>query len=293
MSSDHQLLIEGYGEAFLRYVLAIPREKSISEGMQNANETAIALLLESLVQNIPLDQQNDNQSRNFNIISRMSQYMPDLKTGFANYIRAICGGSAGQVPESDDPVLNSLRMMAHDLWPVYLLPSPIRDGPQTFWMSSGPIGIFHHPEYFEFFQKFAIDDDLKHLFPSYREVGANPDLAQLIDCHALWVLNLGGGGSTQMIGIVNNILFDSVIRAHLTCGSLTHDGLMQELEISLSVFRKLANKKTVHVPAFIGLSGFQLEDGERIDLSSGTIRSITELEKTWLLNGSNNVNAVF
>jgi hypothetical protein len=291
MQSNQERLISLFGEPFLRYILAVPDDTDIVDGIQST-DSQILLLLAGMGNSEP-DGAGDNRIQaSFDVASRVSQYLPEQKTGLANVIRALCGGSLGEVPPSSDPALQAIRAIAHDLWPTYLLPAPT-ESPRTFWMSSGPIGMYQHPELADLHRRFASDEMLKQLFPGLSMPEDTSDWTKWIDVQAMWTLNSGAGGSHQMIGAFGSLMLDAVLRTQLSDGRLTHDGLMRQLAASLDVFRKLATKKPVHVPAIVGLSGVQLEDGQQIELNSGTIRKISDLERDLLLNNSNMVTAVF
>ncbi|WP_165788258.1 HEPN domain-containing protein [Arthrobacter glacialis] len=265
---------------------------SLSDGL-NATAPELQVLLTDIGTPGPNEGGDGNHIQaSFNTATRFSQYLPEQKMGFANQIRTLCGGSLGDVPSSTDPVLQSLRAIAHDMWPTYLLPPPA-EGPRTFWMSSGPVGIYQHPELATLHRNFANDETLRPLFPSLTVPEDAADWTKWIDVQAVWTLNAGSGGSHQMMGVFGSLLLDAVLRTRLSDGELTHDGLMRELAVSLNAFRKLATKKPVHVPAIVGLSGVQLEDGQQIELASGIIRKISDLERDLLLNSSNLVTTVF
>lgn len=279
-----------YGEQFLRYVLAVPDNKAFPDDITQPAEQ-VANLLAALSLQLPIDDDGGSMGASMALSSHFSQFVPEQQTTLANNLRAMSGGIIEDAPSTSDHVLELLSQVARDLWPVYLLPPP-NQGPKLFWMSS-PIGLYHHPLLNELLAAFLDDKKLRKLFPGAEPIKPGNDWTTTFNIQALWIMNSGGGGSQQLTTVVGNLFLDTVIRASMENGKLDHNGMMTHLSESLNTLRQLADGKITNVPAILGFSGVQLEEGTEITLPTGVLRQIRAIERDLILNSSSTVSVVF
>ena len=289
MSDPYKRLQITYGEEFLRYILAIPEDKNYPEDVSPAAEQVVNFL-SALASQLPLDEDGGTLSASMTLSSQLSQYVPEQQTVLAHQLRAMSGGDLAAAPESTDPVLDLLNRVAHDLWPIYLLPPPSH-GPKLFWLSSRG-NLFQYPFLNELINAVLNDDSLSKLFPGAESIGADNQLSAAFSIQSHWIMNAGGAGSQQLFTVLSNLLLDAVVRTLLRNGRLDHDEMMTSVAESLNVLRQLADGKIVDVPTIIGFSGVQLEEGAEIKLPTGVIRQIRSIERDLILNQADTVSVV-
>lgn len=289
MNEPYKRLQITYGEEFLRYVLAIPEDKNFPEDVSPAAEQVVNFLT-ALASQLPLDEDGGTLSASMTLSSQLSQYVPEQQTVLAHQLRAMSGGALAAAPESSDTVLGLLSRVAHDLWPIYLLPPPSH-GPKLFWLSSRG-NLFQYPFLNELITAFLNDNSLSKLFPGVGPIGIDNELSAAFSIQSHWIVNAGAGGSQQLFTVVSNLLIDAVVRTLLRHGKLDHDEMMASVSESLNALRQLAEGMIVDVPTIIGFSGVQLEEGTEIELTAGIIRQIRPVERDLILNQGNTVSVV-
>lgn len=290
MAESYKRLQITYGEQFLRYVLAIPEGKNFPEDISPAAEQVVNFLT-ALTSKLPLDEDGGTISASMTLSSQLSQYVPEQPTVLAHQLRAWSGGEVAAVPESSDPVLEHLNRVAHDLWPIYLLPPPSSHGPKLFWLSSRA-NLFQYPFLNELLTAFLNDDSLSKLFPGAELTDIDNEWSSAFNVQSHWIMNAGSGGSQQLFTVVGNLLSDAVVRTLLRHGKLDHDEMISSASESLDTLRQLADGMIVDVPTIIGFSGVQLEEGTEIGLTTGTVRQIRPVERDIILNQAHSVSAV-
>lgn len=278
-----------YGEPFLRYVFALPKDTLLIEGLQ-ATRSELVFFLQSAIDQLP-NNGAGGIDVTFAAIGNFGSYRDDFGGSLANYLRHLAGGELQKIPAGKDPVVQAIRSIASDIWPVLLFTPPKR-GPRTFWMSNF-VGVFSHPQTLEACKAFMADAELTLLFPGAPSLKEAKDIGEVIEVQADWFVNSGHGGTQQLVSIIDSIIFNAAVLAQLDGSSLDHAGIMSKIPEVVKFFRKFATKKPVDVPVIIGFSGVQIPDGDGLEFGDDRLRSIRTVEKNLLLVESDRVTSVF
>ncbi|MFJ3989924.1 hypothetical protein ACIPWY_14860 [Streptomyces sp. NPDC090032] len=280
------LLIVAYGEEFIRYVLNISDSEDLDEFPVNKPEEVINLLVQFALQSA----QTGYVDVNLMASAQLATYLPEHEMSLVVYYRKLCGGVIDEKPSADDdPVFSALNLIARDIWPLYLI-SPPRGRRGIGFFAANSSVIFRHPELNGLSQAFMDDSSLSKLFPD----GASDRVApEPMMESAEWVMTSGHSGTRQLLGVLTQLLYDARLRVMLEGKRLTLDDLSRALKVSLDVLRRLADGQTVEVPAVIGFSGIKLLEGQSIEFTDGTLRSVRPDEMDHLLSGSGNAGAVY
>jgi len=284
-----QRMIAAYGEPFIRYVFALQNNKPIVEAVQ-ATSTELTLILQSAIDQAPYSG-NGDIDMTFTAMGSFGNYRADLGGSLANYLRKLAGGVLPKTPSDKDPLVQEIREIAADTWPTLLLLAP-KQGPRTFWMSTS-VGVFSHPRTVNACRAFMADPRLTPLFPEAPSIESATEISDLLQVSANWILSSGGGGSRQLISVIDAIIFNAAVLAQLDGSRLDHSGMMTAIPKSVEFFRKLATKKPVDVPAIIGFSGIQIKQDENLKFGDDELRAIRPVEKDLLLNEADRVTSVF
>lgn len=133
------------------------------------------------------------------------------------------------------------------------------------------------------------DSSLKALFPPRSEEALDQPMSE----SAEWIVNIGGSGTRQIMGVMSGLLFDARLRVALSGKVLTFGHLSESLEHSLAALRSLAEGEEVSVPAVIGFSGISLQAGQSIPFTDGVLREPRPTERKLLLHGNGAIGAVY
>lgn len=284
-----QRIIVAYGEAFLRYVFALPEDKPIIEALQATSVEVVAILQSAM------DQAPGSGSGDVDITMMASgnfgHFREQLGGSLANYLHQISGGNVEKVPSTKDPVVQAVRDIAHDVWPTLLLTPPSR-GPRTFWMSSMS-GVYSHPRTIDACKAFMADPKLAPLFPEAPSIDDASTLGDVIGVQANWMMSSGQGGSRQLISVIDAIIFNAAVLAQLDVSPLNHASLMSAIPKSIEVFRALASMKPVEVPAVIGIAGVRIDDSTTLKFGEDVLRAAQPVERNLLLSEADRVTSVF
>lgn len=282
-------IIGAYGEPFLRYVFALPRERPIVDALQ-ATSTELILLLQSAIEQTPYSGSGDIDIT-FTAMGNFGYYREDLNGSLANYLHQLAGGVLPKIISGKDPVVQMIRQIASDTWPALLLVPP-KQGPRTFWMSTS-IGVVSHPRTVDACKAFMADQKLAPLFPGAPSIESATNISDLMKVNANWILSGGGGGSKQIISIIDAIIFNAAVLAQLDGSQLNHSSIMTAIPKSVEFFRNLATKRPVNVPAIVGFSGIRIQDDETLKFGDDELRAIRPVEKDLLLAEADRVTSVF
>ncbi|MFE1466597.1 hypothetical protein [Nocardiopsis dassonvillei] len=286
-----QLLIQNFGEEFIRYALALPEEGDIMQLIPQANAQALEVLEGSTAQLLA----EDGNPVDFRLraTSYFSRFHESFGESLANFLHRLSGGEVEEIPTGNDPVVQSMRLLARDIWPVLMIKAP-PEGPRTFWTTSTP-GIIGNPRTNQACRDFLNDEHLSLLFPKAEgEEGGSDHNKSPIHTRAEWVINTGQSGTRYLISTLDSIIFYASVICRLNDGKLTQAGIMREIETSVGTFRTLATKKPASVPALIGFSGVSLAEGlESIKFSTGTLRSIRPFEVEFLFSSPERISSVY
>lgn len=279
-----------YGEPFLRYVFALPAETPIIESLQSASGEVMALL-QSAMDQAPYSGSGDIDMTMM-ASGSFGHYREELDGSLASYLHRLAGGDVGEVPAGNDPVVQAIRDVAHDVWPPLLLTPPTR-GPRAFWMSSMS-GVFSHPRTVDACKAFMADPKLSKLFPGAPSIEEATRVdGTILAIHANWMMSTGQGGGRQLIGVVDAIIFNAAVLAQLDGAPLDHDGLMSAIPRAVDIFRALATMKPVEVPALIGFAGVVLDADTALGFGNDELRPVRPVEKNLLLTEADRVASVF
>lgn len=283
-------LVPIYGEALLRYALAVDGGELAFERLSEQQQS-VAQLLASQGQSVSSDTSGFER---FSSLTGMGTWIPQMKTSFINYLRTSAGGAVAGPSAADgqgDPVLIALQRLLSDLWPVYLVPPPSR-GPKTFWMS-GPVGVFQHPASIEACARVLLDEDLANLFPLLEgQTAEGTTIADFITIQSNIYTTLGGGG-LQLVSLIGFLISDSVFRCLIEHGTLTWELLLPELTNSLEALRRFATKRVVNTPTLIGLNGLQVAEDLALPFPHGTVRAPRKIELELFLDQTLTPSAVW
>lgn len=290
-SQSLKFLTDSLGEGFIRYILCIPEDVEISEGITSKNTDALEALTASVSQ--ILSEQGEGIGFRLYATIHFGRFHPNLGTSWANHLHVQCGGHIDEVSEIDDPVLLSMRNLARDIWPTLLIKAPEGES-GTFWMTTASV-MHGNPHALNACKELMDDDDLSLLFPRPSQASENNSSStDLLNIQADWMMNTGQGGSRYLITTLDSIIFYAVARCRIQKGSVTQSSVMQALEVSVRDFRKLATKTPVDVPALIGFVGVQLSESDQsLSLSSGVLRNVRTADRDFLSGGSQKVSSVY
>ncbi len=286
-----QSLISIFGEAFLRYVLAIEESIELDDIGLSDNQKPVADFLSAQLSQLP-NAADATGFAKYSSLAGLGTYVPNLGTSLANALRQVAGGEPPQVDQSEDEVLNLARRLASDIWPPYLLPAP-SGPPRTFWMST-PLGMYQHPVTGELCRAFLQDKDLAKLFPDATLEGDGVDIfGQAAAVQSMFYSNTGRGGSQQLVTTIGFLISDAVFRAYLLDGLVSWKAVHQYLADTLDAVRKLASGKVANVPVLLGLSGIRIVDDTPLSIAGGKLRKPRPADIDILLNNTESVTAIF
>jgi len=205
----------------------------------------------------------------------------------ANAVRLIVGG---QLPGATfpDTLEQQLAILARDLYPLLLLPRDDKDGfPDFMNISSMLSPSMYRNEYAAFFDAIEADTILGSLYVS-KGNGNGQD--RYFKNFNYW-LNTGSGTGQQLISLPTELIVPAYYKNQIEGKSDPEDFIAQVVE-NLKLFKKLADKETVEVPAYVAINGVSLPEGISLDLPWGTLRTPTSTELELLAPRSQMINAV-
>lgn len=167
---DSDLLVE-LGAPFLAYVLAsdVAHVQAAlgSEAEASWTDGQAAVLQEIRRLSDTHRKQEPAELRGMTITDIYGQFLPEGDTTIANILRSAAGGDITVSPVIDDPAGVELTTLAHDCYPLLLLPS--NPGPFSGGTSRLSVSIFHNPHSKEFEAAVTADTTLSRLFPDESE----------------------------------------------------------------------------------------------------------------------------
>lgn len=285
MSDISKLLTGAFGDDFVRFVLNIPDSDDLNT-VPDQVPTAVVQHLTSIALN---SAQNGFADVDFLAAAQLTSYSPSEGMTLVHALRKACGGSPPEtVEDTGDPVLFSLRKIAQDCWPVYLITPANSRRPNNFFRANIS-AVVQHPEGSEAAEAFIRDASLSKLFPPRGEDARDQPITE----SAEWIVNVGASGTRSLMGVLAGLLFDARLRVALAGKVLTFQFLSESLERSLATLRLLADGREANVPAVIGFSGIHLNEGQSIPFTDGVLRPVRPTERQLLLHGSSAVGAVY
>ncbi|MFJ9980178.1 hypothetical protein [Streptomyces cyaneofuscatus] len=285
MSDVIKLLTGAFGDEFVRFVLNIPESTNLNTIPNHVPDEVVQHLAAIALSSAG----NGFADNNFFAAAQLTSYSQSKGTSLVQALRRACGGGPLEaVEESEDAVLYPLRMIAQDCWPVYLMTSVNSERLNNFFAAT-PSGVMQHPKKSDAAEAFMQDASLSKLFPPRGEGARDHPLTE----SAEWVVNVGTGGTRNLMGVLSGLIFDARLRVALAGKALTFQSLSESLEHSLATLRLLAEGKEANVPAVIGFSGIHLNEGQSIRFTDGVLREVRPAERQLLLHGSHAVGAVY
>lgn len=253
-------LLGTFGAPFVRYLLALEAEDDVLSALVAA-EPAVAQLA-AVMYGAPVGA-NAADWVALAGSSAFARYDPSFGTSIANAMRQASGGDLEPVPPGEDPVVQAVREVARDVWPVLLLPTR-RMGPGTM-PTSLATGTFLHPSTVVACKAIMSDPHLSSLFPDSPSIEQETELTETImNVAAMWMLNTGHGGSQQLSLTVDLMIHHAAVLCRMRNGILTAADLMEAVPDAVGHFRALATMKPVNVPALVGFEGVILDAGDQI-----------------------------
>ncbi|WP_159052731.1 HEPN domain-containing protein [Streptomyces scabiei] len=287
MTDINGLLVAAYGEDLVRYVFNIPDAEKLDGFAARADQTVVNTLIHFALQTAHTGSLNASLTA----VMNLGQYMPDEGTSLIQFLRKKSGGLIPSYDaDANDPILQAFTAILSDVWPLYLIPPPKGERGTGFFMAN-PSAVMSHPKLAELAQCIMEDPELSKLFPDPGEGQTRPDNPLMESSE--WVINVSGGGTRNLVGVVSGLLYDARLRAKIAGKKLTLDSIMFGLLQSLDALRSLASGKVVDVPVIVGFSGIFLHENEEIDFSDGILRGIRTGEHPLLLNGSGACGAIY
>lgn len=279
------------GDDFLRYVLSLPEDATLeSVTLSSAQEQVVHVIANQstgqvLSDSVALDAYMQTMN--------LSSMIPGANTSIVNALRQLTGGQIEEAQAVGDRLVDSLIVLARDIWPVYLV-RPQVEGPRTSWMST-PTGAYRHPASTDAVDAFLSDHRLKKLFP-YPPDQAGRDgetgLMKGVGYQSRIVTN-GNGGSLQLVSLIPGLLVNAVFRCLMLGEKLSLKVLIPHIINATDDLRRVADGQTVNVPALVGLAGVRLPEGITLELPEGRLRSANDADRELFLAGATSLATVF
>jgi hypothetical protein len=267
------LLLEFLGAPFLAYVLNLP-ESEIAEklhdtaGLDQVRRDIVSQLAEVLGRL----NASDNPHPHFAYLNLGVLATPQAQLGgdsWANTARLQLGGSI-EVPSADNEVASRLVERARVVYPLFLLPKVMHGSlPDPFWPSLPTLHGTPQQQVLE--DAILADTDLRKLFPDEREHSGKMGSARR---------STGAGSTTQLWGFPDLLLKSAWTRSQLTNERPTLPQLAHALVATLQTIRDGLSESGSTIPVRVGLTGLLLPEGMTISLPWGTLRPVTELDRT-------------
>lgn len=283
-------LLQTYGERFIRYVLGVDESQDLSSTPLTQEQQSVLAFLRAIASQAP---SGDASGVGLQMqLSMLSRWQGEMGSSIANGLRAQTGAALPVLPTEPDPVIEQLLMVGRDVWPTLLLKLP-SEMPFRFF-SSSPVGLFGHPAAIEAAKHVLRDPDLARLFPGERSDSAidELDLNSAIEVSSWWVSNAGRGGTQQLITLLGLLVTNACSRTIIKLGEPQWEQFCDELRLVISELRRLAVGETVNVPRCIAFVGLSLQEGQTVNLTSGTMRSIRSMDREYLLPDSDAATCV-
>ena len=161
VSGAESLLLEMLGLPFLSFVLNAEPD-NVTARLTNSSLLSAERekALKALVTFLGLVPREDPFSISY-LLSPLGNYSDELGTNWANAMRRELGGGSLST-QSDDPATSALLSLAHDAYPLLLLPWD----PQQPWQRPSLTGaVYHHPQREQFEAAVMADPVLAQMFP--------------------------------------------------------------------------------------------------------------------------------
>lgn len=255
------LLQDAYGDAFLKYVLAVDGDADVLTSAALSVDPRREEVVEALLQHTKESEKYTQNTDGLYMLTRvnMDHYVTEAGSSYANLLRSHAGGVVPELPTSSDPVLNEIFKLLIDVYPMLLMP----DG-QTLFHSHIDRVAYNRPERTDL-ENALLDD---------------PELSKLSSddgIHRIAMRSTGQGGSIQL-----STLGKQQIRLAYAWANLEHDSpsvkdIAEKIEFSIQAVRKSIRGESVLVPCQIGLTGILLpEDCQPIDVGGVILRRATD-----------------
>lgn len=278
-------LIPIYGEAFLRYVLAVDDTPLGGSALDN-HQREIAEALRDLAFSLG---SNDAQFDQYSRLTSLGQWHQDRQTSLPNTFRLHCGGALPALSGSDDPLVAALQIIARDAWPSLLIPAP-KEGAPTFW-SSTPLVAFEHPQTTIVANAFLADEDLRRLYP-HAPTDSEIDREEALRLSSYWITGLGGMAHHELLPLTGLLITNARLWGLVERGEDNFEALIEALPKVVAAVRSLASGETVDVPYLAGFRGAEFHPEVEIKLSNGLLQSPREIDRSFLLPEAEDVTAV-
>jgi hypothetical protein len=278
-------MVSKLGERLVKYIMAVPDEEPLPETLTKKQERGAVRMLNMIVE-------GNDFSPDFELsVSVLSGHVKVLKTSMINSYRMYCGGDVPQVPRGDDRAVQSLRRLARDLWPLFLLPP---DGtstfPKTFQHRNYPIPVDTHPSIQAARTALTHDETISKLFPKKIVEELQGAAAQKPSAR---MENIGTLGVLYLDSVILSCIRNACYRAMLLHGGVYHDLIMKYVEQSVADLRTLIKSGVAEAPVIVGLSGVSLPAGSLIELDKGVIRNPHDVELAYFFDNRDKPSAVY
>lgn len=200
-----------------------------------------------------------------------------------NAIRLIVGGSLPEIA-GNDTLETEMAKLARDVYPILLLPRNDEDHfPDFMNISSMITPSVMRNTYEQFFDAVEADSVLSAL---YEREGNDRHFK-----HFNYWLNTGSGTGQQLISLPSELIIPAYYKSQIE-GKFEPEEFIQQVVENIRLFRQLANKETVEIPAYVAINGVKLPDGIELQLPWGTLRNPTATELNLLSYRSQMINSV-
>jgi Apea-like HEPN len=263
-------LIPICGEHFLRYVLALEDDATLSDLSPTSAQRRAIEFLSDLVASHPDDEAWS--FRHYGELTSLCRQAEGDEPSTANRLRIFCGGKLPEVPTSGDDTLDGLLSVARDLWPGLLIPT-LGKRSSLDW-DSVRVGIHGHPGLVELGRAFLTDEDLGRFFPN----GPSPDELTPSDLVTRITSAFASSGyedisSTQFVALLGHQILCARTWALAESRTESWQAFSDSLPQVLSALRGLARGETVRVPRLVAFSGLEIPDGTAITVAQGELRA--------------------
>ena len=286
-------LVQIYGEAFVRYVLAIEDAPTLTDAILNNEQVAAAQVLQQFASAASSTMTDPHGVGRFSQLSQLGRWQEESGSSIANALRIHAGGELPAFVQPSDPLRNALLAVARDIWPSLLM-TPPSSRPALFW-TSVPIGLYTHPMTVDAAKAFLRDRNLKKLFPGAPTGRAinSLDLTGMSNVNASWTNSAGRGGTQQLSTLLGLIISSSHLRCLAEDGEVSWNSLMVAISTTIAVMRRLARGETVEIPRLIAFAGLKVPEGESVTMPHGKLRPTRRVDVDYLLHDSGSATCVF
>jgi hypothetical protein len=285
-------LVEAFGRDFIEYVLGLDLDVEFSDLAFTAQQGEVVQQLRSLIEGISLDQLKAADPTY--LLNRFSGFEPTTESSILNYFRHYAGAEIPATEASGDLFLDTMVAMALDTFPLVLVrPDTSFPVPRqaSILMS---INLHQNPKMTTAVSALLADPSLSTLFdvtPPKTSGDASSGFPG-VDEVSYVILSSGSGGTLQLSMLLQQTLASAATRCLMAGQRVEWETFSRNVEAAVRDLRALANRRTVPMPALIGLAGVTMPPGSVLELPGGRLRPVVESDKT-LFMGNTSMTAVY